>query len=43
MLWGFLFFAEIPNAATLSGAALIVASGLYLWRRTQHTSQIAEK
>ena len=38
MLWGFLFFAEMPNAATISGAGLIVISGLYLWRRTKHTA-----
>ena len=27
-LWGFLFFAEIPQAATVMGAALIVGAGL---------------
>jgi drug/metabolite transporter (DMT)-like permease len=27
-LWGFLFFAEIPQAATVAGAALIVGAGL---------------
>lgn len=35
LLWGFLFFAEIPAASTLSGAAIIVLSGLYLWRRAR--------
>ena len=43
MIWGFLFFAEIPNSATLSGAALIVASGLYLWRRSQQVGKVAQK
>ncbi len=28
-LWGFLFFAEIPQAATIMGAALIVGAGLF--------------
>jgi drug/metabolite transporter (DMT)-like permease len=28
-LWGFLFFQEVPTAATISGAALIIASGLF--------------
>ena len=35
LLWGFLFFAEIPAASTLAGAAIIVLSGLYLWRRAR--------
>ncbi len=33
MLWGWLIFAEVPSAATLSGALMIIISGLYLWRR----------
>ena len=33
MLWGWLIFVEVPSAATLSGAALIILSGIYLWRR----------
>ncbi len=32
-LWGFLFFAEVPNAFTLSGSIVIVAAGLYVWHR----------
>lgn len=28
-LWGFLFFGEIPHIATLLGAALIIAAGLF--------------
>ncbi len=32
-LWGALLFAEFPDAATLLGATIIVASGLYVWYR----------
>ncbi|CCV11301.1 DMT family transporter [Mesorhizobium sp. STM 4661] len=28
-LWGFLFFAEVPRAATVIGAALIIGAGLF--------------
>jgi drug/metabolite transporter (DMT)-like permease len=28
-LWGLLFFAEVPGPATLAGAALIIASGIF--------------
>jgi drug/metabolite transporter (DMT)-like permease len=34
-LGGFLVFAERPELNTLVGAALIVASGLYAWRKTR--------
>lgn len=33
ILWGYLFFATLPDAATLLGAAVIVGSGLYLLLR----------
>ncbi|MEO1549428.1 MAG: DMT family transporter [Pseudomonadota bacterium] len=32
-LWGFLFFAEVPAAHTILGAAVIVGAGLYVWWR----------
>ena len=28
-LWGFLLFSEVPDAASIIGAALIIASGLF--------------
>ena len=28
-LWGFLFFAEVPQATTAAGAALIVGAGVF--------------
>ncbi len=32
-LFGFVFFAELPDAATLAGAAVVVGAGLYVWHR----------
>jgi len=32
-VWGFAFFAEVPDAWTFAGAALIVGAGLYVWHR----------
>jgi drug/metabolite transporter (DMT)-like permease len=33
MILGFVFFAELPDALTLAGAAVIVGAGLYVWHR----------
>jgi len=33
MIFGFVFFAELPDALTLAGAAIIVSAGLYVWHR----------
>ena len=30
ILWGFLFWREVPTLMTLAGAALTLASGMYL-------------
>lgn len=32
-LWGWLVFGEVPDAATLAGALVIGAAGLYVWHR----------
>jgi len=32
-LWGWLFFAEVPDLPTLVGALVIGAAGLYVWHR----------
>lgn len=32
-LWGFLFFFEVPDAATILGAVIIVGAGVYVWYR----------
>ncbi|MEC7763583.1 MAG: DMT family transporter [Pseudomonadota bacterium] len=31
--WGYVVFGDVPDAATWIGGAIIVASGLYIWRR----------
>jgi drug/metabolite transporter (DMT)-like permease len=33
VLWGWLFFSNLPDRATLAGGAVIVASGLYILHR----------
>ncbi len=33
VIFGYLFFAEIPDAMTFLGALVIVGSGLYVWHR----------
>lgn len=32
-LWGWMFFGQIPDLWTVTGAAIIVAAGLYVWSR----------
>ncbi|MDO5631473.1 MAG: DMT family transporter [Paracoccus sp. (in: a-proteobacteria)] len=32
-LWGWLFFGQIPDMFSLTGAAIIVGAGLYVWSR----------
>lgn len=34
MVFSFLLFGDVPNLPTLAGAALVVGSGLYIFRRT---------
>ena len=31
--WGFLIFGDVPSAWTVSGAGVVIASGLYVWYR----------
>ena len=33
VIWGYLFFYEVPDIFTFYGAFVIVASGLYVWHR----------
>ena len=44
LIIGYLMFTEIPDAATLIGAAIIIASGIYtLWRERQlHRASLKE-
>jgi len=41
MLFGWLFFDEVLGAATLAGAAVIVAAGLFIFLREQHLRRAA--
>lgn len=34
-MWGAVFFGDFPDKWTIAGAAVIVGSGLYVWRRQQ--------
>lgn len=45
LIIGYLVFAEIPDAPTLIGAAVIIASGIYtLWRETRlHRASLTQK
>jgi drug/metabolite transporter (DMT)-like permease len=38
MMWGALIFAEVPSSSTVAGGCLIVASGIYLLRRSRGRS-----
>ena len=40
-LFGWLFFAELPDAWTIIGGAVIVSSGLYLWIRERHINKLS--
>ncbi|NQV85284.1 MAG: DMT family transporter [Rhodospirillales bacterium] len=33
IVWGFILFGDVPSAWTLAGAAVVIASGLYVWWR----------
>ncbi|MDO5613454.1 MAG: DMT family transporter [Paracoccus sp. (in: a-proteobacteria)] len=38
-LWGWLFFGQIPDMLSLTGAAIIVGAGLYVWSREAKAAQ----
>lgn len=40
-LLGFAIFAEVPDALTLLGALVIIAAGLYVWRRETRAARTA--
>lgn len=42
VILGWAFFEEVPDAITLLGATLIIASGLYLWRDGVRAGKLAE-
>ncbi len=39
-LWGVLVFGDIPDGFTLTGAAIVVGSGLYVWQRERSGSAL---
>lgn len=41
-LWGFLFWGTIPDRWVLTGAAIIVGAGLYIWWREMQAARAAE-
>ena len=41
-LWGFAIFGEIPNGATIVGAILIIASGIFAVTRGVGTARVAQ-
>ena len=47
LLWsticGFVFFASLPDLWTLSGAAVIVTSGLYIYHREQMRRTVVQE
>jgi drug/metabolite transporter (DMT)-like permease len=40
-LWGFALFAEVPDGWTVTGAAIIVGAGLYVWHRETRAKAVA--
>ncbi|MEE2860344.1 MAG: DMT family transporter [Pseudomonadota bacterium] len=38
-LWGWLFFGQLPDLWTITGAAVIVGAGLYIWSREARAAQ----
>lgn len=39
VLYGYLFFSELPDAITIFGALVIVGSGLYVWHRERQADR----
>lgn len=40
-IWGYVFFGEVPDLATVVGGFIIVGAGLYVWRRETQISKPA--
>jgi drug/metabolite transporter (DMT)-like permease len=41
VLSGWLFFGDVPDRATLAGAAIVIGSGIYLlWRERAVTGEV---
>lgn len=42
IVWGFLVFGDIPSLWTISGAGVVIASGLYVWYRETRATRPAK-
>lgn len=38
-IWGFVVFADVPDAPALVGALVIMGAGIYVWHRERHAAQ----
>ncbi len=43
IVWGFLIFGDVPSLWTISGAGVVVASGLYVWYREARAPRPAKR
>ena len=43
VIFGYVFFGDVPQPHTLMGAAIIVASGLYIFLREQRVASKTER
>ena len=39
-VWGMIFFGDYPDAYTYLGAFIIVAAGVYVWHRENHSKEM---
>ncbi len=42
-LWGMVFFGDVPDRATILGAGIIVAAGVYVWHRETRDARAARE
>ena len=43
IIWGYLFFGDVPSGWTFAGAGLVIASGLYVWYRETQLARSARR
>ena len=42
-VWGYLFFGNLPDRWTITGALVIVAAGLYVWHRETRAARVQDR